>query len=198
MNTSFAQHPNFLSQSILEHLQKNYMRDDIQWTHRGFGRFFSYLTEEEHNMVLEDVYESDPGNPLFKDKWLMRSHHMYMQRFIPESWLPMHRERCYGVITIYMNPDSDWKDEPQPKFVYYTTNDLTDLDNNEVKLPIPCNTGTYMITHDRGLPEFSPYHKVEYNKSNVDRFCLQIFYGPSGLLSGPAYKNTTQKFEHFK
>lgn len=191
----FDQYSNFLSEDILETLQRNYMRDDIHWQHRGFGRFFSYLTEEEHNLVLDDLYTSDPNNPLFKDKWLMRNQHMYMQRFIPESWLPVHREKCYGVITIYINPDSDWVGQPQPKFVYYDTNDLEDLDNHTHAFPIHCNTGTYSITPEHKTPEFTAYHKVEFNESSVHRYCLQIFYGPGG--SGPAYRNTENNFENY-
>ena len=191
----FAQYQNILSPNVMQQLQENYLGDDIHWKHRGFGRFFRYLTEEEHNLVLDDLYSSDPNNPLFGDKWLMRNQHMYMQKFIPESWLPMHREKCYGVVTIYVNPDSDWADQPQPKFVYYDTTDLKLLDDYKHTFPIHFNSGTYSITPEHKTPEFTAYHKVEYNKSDVDRVCLQIFYGPGG--KGQIYRNNEAKFDNY-
>lgn len=155
------------------------MKDEIKWVHRNFGRFFVYLENQHHEAVLEDLY-SNEGLPTYHNNKMMRHHHMYLQRFVPGSWLPMHRERCYGVITIYLNPDEDWNAEnPGPKFVYYSTQDLHNLQNHEHTYDIGCNTGTYFLTnHQDQAPTYNPYHKVEYNESNTSRYALQMFFGP--------------------
>lgn len=192
----FTQHQNFLSPELLTRLQEGYMRDDIKWTHRSFGRFFSYLDAELHDDILEHLYYNKEL-PTYHNKKMMRYQHMYLQRFVPGSWLPLHRERCYGVITIYINPDEDWsEDNPGPKFVYYNTQDLNNLEEHRREYSINYNTGTFYITSDQsGAPQYNPYHKVEYNKSVTSRYALQMFFGPSEHSSGASmtgdvsYKN---------
>ena len=109
---------------------------------------------------------------------------MYIQRFVPGSWLPVHRERCYGVLTIYLNPDEDWgPNDVGPKFVYYDTEDLNEFDAHRHEIDIHCNTGSvYMV--EKGTTEygFNFYHGVELNKTDKSRYAIQMFFGP-GVLS---------------
>lgn len=184
MSYLFKQFKDFLSADLLKTLQDDYMRDDIKWTHRNFGRFFCYLENDVHERVLDELYNNE-NLPVFHNNKMMRHHHMYLQRFVPGSWLPLHREKCYGVLTIYLNPDEDWSEEnPAPKFVYYETQDLHDLENNKLTYDIHCNSGTFYLTGDSSnAPEYNAYHKVEYNESNNSRYALQMFFGPSELSS---------------
>lgn len=175
----FKQYNNILSPELLKTLQDSYMRDDIAWTHRNFGRFFIYLTPEHHEAVLEELYTNE-NLPVYHNKKMMRHHHMYIQRFIPGSWLPLHREKCYGVLTMYLNPDEDWSaDNPGPKFTYYSTDDLSQLESHKHQYEISCNTGTiFMTSLQDKAPEYNSYHKVEYNESETSRYGLQMFFGP--------------------
>jgi len=182
----FKQYNNILSPELLKTLQDSYMRDDIAWTHRNFGRFFVYLTPEHHEEVLEELY-SNESLPVYHNNKMMRHHHMYIQRFIPGSWLPLHRERCYGVLTMYLNPDENWSaDNPGPKFIYYSTDDLTQLESHKHHYDISCNTGTiFMTSMQDKAPEYNCYHKVEYNESETSRYGLQMFFGPGeGTMTG--------------
>ena len=187
----FEQYQNILSQDLLKELQDYYMRDELKWVHRNFGRFFIYFTDEHHEAILEELY-NNKNTPLYKNKKMMRRHHMYLQRFIPGSWLPLHRERCYGVLTLYLNPDENWtEDNPAPKFIYYDTDDLDNLEEHKLSFDIPCNSGTIFVTSDlNSAPTYNMYHRVEYNESNNSRYALQMFFGPSELSSS-SYGNYT-------
>ena len=181
----FNQYHNVLSDELLKELQAYYMRDDHEWRHRNFGRFFMYFTNEHHEAILEELY-SNENTPLYRNKKMMRRHHMYLQRFIPGSWLPLHRERCYGVVTLYINPDENWnEDNPGPKFIYYDTDDLNNLEEHKFSYDIPCNSATIFTTADpNSAPQYNMYHRVEYNESEHSRYALQMFYGPSELSDG--------------
>ena len=54
----FEQYQNMLSQELLKELQDYYMRDELKWTHRNFGRFFIYFTDEHHEAILEELYNN--------------------------------------------------------------------------------------------------------------------------------------------
>jgi len=194
----FHQYHNFLSADLLKTLQDTYMTDDIKWTHRDFGRFFCYFSEEHHEKIVSELY-SNENLPTHHNNKMMRHHHMYLQRFVPGSWLPLHRERCYGVLTIYLNPDEDWtEDNPGPKFIYYGTQDLTNLDAHKKTYDIHCNSGTFFLTTDESkAPEYNPYHRVEYNETDTSRYAIQMFFGPAqeqhSTMSGNA--NTFRNFQ---
>ena len=131
------------------------MSDDIKWTHRGFGRFFCYFPDDIHNEILEELY-NNIDLPTYHCNKMMRDHHMYMQRFVPGSWLPLHREKTYGVLTICINDDEDWsEDNPAPNFVWYDTD---------------C---------------------VQINKSNTDRYAVQMFFGPGFVELGTVPNDNT-------
>ena len=180
----FKQYHNFLSDEVLKKVQDTYMTDDIDWVHRNYGRFFIYLNEDDHEAVLHDLYNNNPDVPTYHNNRMMRNHHMYIQRFVPGSWLPVHRERCYGVLVIYINPDEDWgPNNVGPKFVYYDTEDLNEFDAHRHEVDISCNTGAvYMV--EKGTTEygFNVWHGVELNKTDKSRYAIQMFFGP-GVLS---------------
>ena len=179
----FQQYREFLNEITLKKLQDTYMRDDLLWVHRNYGRFFIYLNDDDHENVLEDLYNNE-NLPIYHNNRMMRNHHMYIQRFVPGSWLPVHRERCYGVLTIYLNPDEDWgPDKTGPKFVYYDTEDLNNLEEHRHEMDITCNTGSlYMV--EKGITDygFNVYHAVELNETDKSRYAIQMFFGP-GILS---------------
>jgi len=183
MSGMFQQYHNFLTASVLKKLQDTYMRDDILWVHRNYGRFFIYLDNDDHEKVLEDLYNNE-NLPIFHNNRMMRNHHMYIQRFVPGSWLPLHREKCYGVLTIYLNPDEDWDSENLgPKFVYYDTEDLNNLEEHRYEMDIHCNTGNiYMVEKGTTESQFNVFHKVELNETDNSRYAIQMFFGP-GILS---------------
>lgn len=183
MSGMFQQYREFLNEITLKKLQNTYMRDDILWVHRNNGRFFIYLNEDDHEAVLEDLYNNE-NLPIYHNNRMMRHHHMYMQRFVPGSWLPLHREKCYGVLTIYLNPNEDWNSENLgPKFVCYDTEDLNNLEEHKHEMDIHCNTGTlYMVEKGTTESQFNVYHKVELNETDKSRYAIQMFFGP-GILS---------------
>ena len=136
--------------------------------------------------------------PTYKNKKMMRHHHMYLQRFVPGSWLPLHRERCYGVLTIYLNPDEDWNEQnPAPKFVYYTTQDLHNLETHEHTYDIHCNSGTFFLTEEND-PTMNAYHKVEYNESDQSRYALQMFFGPGQQAHGTMTGNIGYRTHEYR
>ena len=193
----FKQYHNFLSPELLKTLQESYMRDDIQWTHRNFGRFFLYLEAEHHDQVLDELYYNKTL-PTYKNNKMMRHHHMYLQRFVPGSWLPLHRERCYGVLTIYINPDEDWNAQnPAPKFIYYSTQDLHNLEEHKHEYDIWCNSGTYYMT-DENDPRMNAYHKVEYNESDKSRYAIQMFFGPGQESQGTMTGNIGYRTHEYR
>jgi len=195
----FEQYHNFLSAELLKTLQDTYMNDQVRWTHRDFGRFFCYFNENHHEQIVEELYNNE-NLPTYHNNKMMRHHHMYLQRFVPGSWLPLHRERCYGVLTIYINPDEDWNENnPAPKFIYYTTQDLHNLEAHKNSYDIHCNSGTYFLTTDDSkAPEYNAYHKVEYNESNTSRYAVQMFFGPAQEDFGTMSGNSNTQFRNFK
>ena len=183
MSGMFRQYYNFLSAEVLKKVQDTYMTDDLLWVHRNYGRFFIYLNDDDHEAVLEDLYNNE-GLPTYHNNRMMRNHHMYIQRFVPGSWLPLHREKCYGVLTIYLNPNEDWgAGEVGPKFVYYDTEDLNNLEGHRHEMDIHCNSGNlYMVEKGTTESRFNVYHKVELNETDNSRYAIQMFFGP-GILS---------------
>ena len=188
----FRSYNNYLSEGLLVKLQQTYMSDDIKWTHRGFGRFFCYFPDDIHNEILEELY-NNIDLPTYHCNKMMRDHHLYMQRFVPGSWLPLHREKTYGVLTICINDDEDWsEDNPAPNFVWYDTDDDNDdiLDGDEIIVPIKRNNGSLFIVNDL-YPIFNPFHCVQINKSNTDRYAVQMFFGPGFVELGTVPNDNT-------
>ena len=187
----FHSYDNYLSESLLVKLQQTYMSADIKWTHRGLGRFFCYFSEEIHNEILDDLYNNS-DLPTYHNNEMMRDHHLYMQRYVPGSWLPLHREKTHGVLTICINDDENWsEDNPGPTFVWYDTQDLSNLKEHENVVPIKRNSGSLFIVNE-SYPSFNPFHKVRLNKSITDRYAVQMFFGPGFVQVGTVQnKNTT-------
>ena len=186
----FHLYNNYLSENLLVKLQQTYMSDDIKWTHRGAGRFFCYFPDDIHNEILEELY-NNIDLPTYHNNKMMRDHHLYMQRFVPGSWLPLHREKTHGVLTICINDDEDWsEDNPAPNFVWYDTQDLSNIEEHEIIVPIKRNTGSLFIVNDL-YPIFNPFHCVRINKSNTARYAVQMFFGPGFSEVGTVPNNNS-------
>ena len=200
MSNTFVVKENVLSSELADRIHSTYCNgsDNIKWNHRGTGRFYTFMTQEDILDVLEHMYH-DKSNPFYKNKTMVRNSHIYIQRLVPGGYLPLHREKVAGVMTTYLTPDDstiEW--ENTGAYEWWSEPDHTQVDENSTpdgRFIPKWNQAVMWLTSEQY--ELNPYHRVTENLTNTHRYSIQCFFSNMSVPGGVSHKYSGTENQNF-
>lgn len=173
----FAHWNDCLSDELVEQLWSDYVDNtpSLKWTHRMLGRFTYDVTGQDiGKRILQELITRE-NSPWYQDTEFESDCAIWLQCFVPGSFLATHREKSKGVSTIYLNKQQMSDESGFIRWFEHKDPDIMWADDQPVHKQYPkFNCGNYWKPSGT-QGEFNPWHYVHRNNETFDRFSIQIF-----------------------